>query len=71
MMSAFMFPIYFATNKIQDQRKQIWKEGTTEDRGTWIQKRPMVGPNRPEREAKLTHGNFQISKCLCTIIRSC
>ena len=71
MMSAFMFPIYLAKNKIQNQRKQIQKEGTTEDRGTWIQERPTVGPNRPEREAKLTHGNFQISKCLCTIIKSC
>ena len=46
MMSAFMFPRYLATNKIQ---KQIQKEGTTEDRGTWIQERPVVGPNRPER----------------------
>ena len=46
MMSAFMFPIYLATNKIQ---KQIQKEGTTEDRGTWIQERLMVGPDRPER----------------------
>ena len=49
MMSDFMFPIYLATNKIQNQRKQIQKEGTTEDRGTWIQERPAVGPNRPER----------------------
>ena len=45
-MSAFMFPIYLVTNKIQ---KQIQKEGTTEDRGTWIQERPAVGPNRPQR----------------------
>ena len=67
MMSAFMFPIYLATNKIQ---KQIQKEGTTEDRGTWIQERPAVGPNRPER-GKLTHGNLKISKCLCIIIKSC
>ena len=70
MMSDFMFPIYLATNKIQNQRKQIQKEGTTEDRGTWIQERPAVGPNRPER-GKLTHSNLQISKCLCTITRSC
>ena len=46
MKSAFMFPIYLATNKIQKQRQ---KEGTTEGRGTWIQERPAVGPNRPER----------------------
>ena len=71
MMSAFMFPIYLATNKIQNQRKQIQKEGTTEDRGTWIQARPAVGPNRPEREAKITHSNLHISKCLCISIRSC
>ena len=47
MMSAFMFPIYLATNKIHkgEERKQIQKE----DRGTWIQERPAVGPNRPER----------------------
>ena len=37
MMSAFMFPIYFAT------------EGTTEDREVWYQERPMLGPDRPER----------------------
>ena len=59
MMSAFMFPIYLATNKIQNQRKQIQKEGTTEDRGTWIQQRPVVGPDRPEREAKLTHITYR------------
>ena len=46
MMSAFMFPIYLVTNKIQ---RHIQKEGTTEDRGTWIQVRPAVVPNRPER----------------------
>ena len=46
MMSAFMFPIYLARNKIQ---KQIQKKGTTEDRGNWIQERPAEGPNRPER----------------------
>ena len=45
-MSAFMFPIYLETNKIQ---KQIEKEGTTEDRETWIQERPTVGPDGPER----------------------
>ena len=46
MKSAFMFPIYLTTNKIQ---KQIQKENITEDRGTWIQERPAVGPNRPKR----------------------
>ena len=28
-----------------EERKQLQKE----DRGTWYQERPMVGPNRPER----------------------
>ena len=27
------------------ERKQLQKE----DRGTWYQERPMLGPNRPER----------------------
>ena len=47
MMSAFMYPIYLATNKFQkrEEGKQIQKE----DRGTWYQERPAVGPNRPER----------------------
>ena len=47
MMSAFMFPIYLATNKIHygEDRKQLQKE----DRGTWIQERPAVCPYRPER----------------------
>ena len=54
-------------NSSLEEGKQIQKE----DRGTWYQERPAIGPNRPEREAKLTHGNLQISKCLCIIIRSC
>ena len=29
----------------REKRKQIQKE----DRGTWYQERPVVGPNRPER----------------------
>ena len=36
MKSAFVFPIYLATNKIQ---KQIQKEDITEDRGTWYQEK--------------------------------
>ena len=48
MKSAFMFPIYLATNKIS--KKQIQKEDITEDRGAWIQERPVVGHNRPERQ---------------------
>ena len=45
MKLTFLFPIYLATNKIQDQ---IQKEDITEDRGTWIQEWPAIGPNRPE-----------------------
>ena len=45
MKSAFMFPIY-----IWQQTKFIIREDITEDRGTWIQERPMIGPNRPERQ---------------------
>ena len=72
MLSAFMFPTYLATNKIQiynTEREDT--EGTIESREAWYQGRSTQGPNRPEREAKLTHGNLQISKCLYIIIRSC
>ena len=61
---------YIFGNK-QNFKEEIEKGDITEDRGTWIQERLMVGPNRPEREAKLTHSNLPISKCLCIIIRSC
>ena len=72
MMSAFMFPIYLETNKIQKKERIRGKtEGTTEDRETWYQERPAVGPNRTRERQKLTHGNLQISKNLCIIIRSC
>ena len=72
MMSAFMFPIYLATNKIiyiDIERREYSYRWKTEELGT--KRWPAVGPDRPEREAKLTHGNLQISKCLCIIIRSC
>ena len=50
MMSAFMFPIYLATNKIQKQRKIRGRtEGTTKDREVWYQERPTVGQDRLER----------------------
>ena len=47
MISAFIIPIYLATNKIHylEEGKQLQKE----DRGTWYQERPMVCPDRPER----------------------
>ena len=51
MMSAFMFPIYLATNKIKKKTQRIRgrTEGTTEDREVWYQERPALGPDRPER----------------------
>ena len=50
MMSAFMFPIYLATNKIQyTQRIRGRTEGTTEDRKVWYQERPVLGPDRLDR----------------------
>ena len=70
-MNEVSIHVSYIFGKNQNSKTEIQKEDITEDRGTWIQERPMVGPNRPEREAKLTHGNLQISKCLCIIIRSC
>ena len=72
MMSDFMFPIYLATNKIQKQRRiRRRTEGTTKDREVWYQERPTVGQDKPKREAKLKHGNLQISKGVYIIIRYC
>ena len=59
---SFHVPYIFGNkqnSKIQRIRGRT--EGTTEDREAWYQERPTVGPDRPEREAKLTHGNLQIS----------
>ena len=36
-----------------------------------IETREAHGRPRQTRETKLIHGNLQISKCLCIIIRSC
>ena len=57
MMSAFMFTIYLATNKIQKDTTQEREdtEGTTESREAWYQGRPTQGPNRPERERGKTN----------------
>ena len=71
MMSDFMFPIYLATNKIQKK---------TEGRETpQIQKAQLKietrearsRPRQNKREAKLKHGNLQISKGLYIIIWYC
>ena len=64
---SFHVPYIFG-NKQNSKRGE--SEGTTEDREAWYQTRPAVGPNRSER-GKLTHGNLEISKCLCIIIKSC
>ena len=71
MMSAFMFPIYLATNKIQKHRReetpQIQQKAQLE-----IETREAHGRPRQTRERqKLKHGNLQISKGLCIIIRYC
>ena len=73
MMSAFMFPIYLATNKIQktQHRERRYRRHNCKQRSLVPREAHAVSPDRPEREAKLTHGNLQISKCLCIIIRSC
>ena len=47
---SFHVPYIFGNKQnSKSEEKQIQKEGTTEDRGTWIQERPAVGPNRPQR----------------------
>ena len=38
-----------STEREKRERKQIQKEGTTEDREVWYQERPTVGPDRRER----------------------
>ena len=44
---SFHVPYIFGKkqNSLGEERKQLQKE----DRGTWYQERPMLGPNRPER----------------------
>ena len=70
-MNDVSFHVPYIFGNKQNSNMQIQKEGTTEDREVWYQERPTVGPDKREREAKLTHSNLQISKCLCIIIRSC
>ena len=40
---------YIFGNK-KDSTNRYIREDITEDRGAWIQERPAVGPNRPERQ---------------------
>ena len=69
MMSTFMFSYIFGNKQNSLVRRE--KTDTGGRQRNCYQERPVVGPNRLEREAKLTHSNLQISKCLCIIIRSC
>ena len=49
---SFHVPYIFGNkqnSKTERQRFRGRTEGTTEDRETWYQERPAVGPNRPER----------------------
>ena len=48
-MNDVSFHVPYIFGNKQNSKKQIQKEGTTEDRGTWIQERPVLGPSRPER----------------------
>ena len=43
---------YIFGNKqnLKKQIREIQKGDITEDRGTWYQERPAVGPNRTERQ---------------------
>ena len=50
MMSAFMFPIYLATNKIQKNREsEEEQKAQLKTEKFRYQERPAVGPDRPER----------------------
>ena len=40
---------YIFGNK-QNFKSRYIREDITEGRGAWIQERPVVGPNRPERQ---------------------
>ena len=41
---------YIFGNKQNSRSEREGKQIQKEDRGTWYQERPAVGPNRPERE---------------------
>ena len=47
MMSAFMFPIYLATNKIHYEKRETVTEGR--QRNLVPREACQLGPNRPER----------------------
>ena len=65
-MNDVSFHVPYIFGNQQNSKKQRIRgrtEGTTKDREVWYQERPTVGQD--QREAKLTNGNLQISKCLC------
>ena len=41
---------YIFGNKQNSNKNRYIREDITKDRGAWIQERPAVGPNRPERQ---------------------
>ena len=47
-MNEVSIPVPYIFGNKQNSKTEIQKEDITEDRGTWIQERPAVGPNRPE-----------------------
>ena len=73
MMSDFMFPIYLATNQIQTQdRRETEKSEQVQKAQLKIKTREARSrPRQNKREAKLKHGNLQISKGLYIIIWYC
>ena len=75
MMSDFMFPIYLATNKIQNQRedrRETEKSEQEQKAQLKIETREAYGrPRQNKREAQLKHSNLQISKGLYIIIWYC
>ena len=47
----FHLPYIFGNKQnSKSEETQIQKEGTTEDRGTWIQERPAGGPKQTREE---------------------
>ena len=72
MMSDFMFPIYLATNKIKKNRRETEKSEQEQKAQLKIETREARSrPRQNKREAKLKHGNLQISKGLYIIIWYC
>ena len=74
MMSDFMFPIYIwqKTNFKKTDRRETEKSEQEQKAQLKIETREACGrPRQNKREAKLKHGNLQISKGLYIIIWYC